>query len=335
MKRILFTLLLCLGITTACAQEPGVHFYKGSWDELVVKAKKEGKPYFIDFWASWCGPCKLMLKTTMADEGVGKFANANFIPFKLDSDSPDGRMLGGKYGIRSIPTIVFFSADGKETGRVGFLNPTEFMAAMEKYQGKSGKKTGSVKDEKDKSRASIQDYNDLKEPAIKELGDHLRAGDSLKKYTTMAYDYGRRKEDLMMEDMSFRLQKSPLAAQMWLIEVYYELGAEHYKRIIEIVQPKFKKGELSENELHWLAAIFMNAPGDEVPHEPMQWINQAVRTSPAPDVLDTKAALLFKDKKYDQALEVCKEARKPAKAQGKPDTMTEILEALIKEAASS
>ncbi|HEY6906349.1 MAG TPA: thioredoxin [Ignavibacteriaceae bacterium] len=75
-----------------------------NFDEEVVKSDK---PVLIDFWATWCGPCKMIapIVEDLVDEYEGKAKIG-----KLDVDNNQQTAI--KFGVRSIPTILIFK-DGK------------------------------------------------------------------------------------------------------------------------------------------------------------------------------------------------------------------------------
>lgn len=75
-----------------------------NFEEIIVKA---GKPALVDFWAEWCGPCRMIgpIVNELSEEYGEKIVVA-----KMDVDS--NPIIPGKYGIRNIPTILFFK-DGE------------------------------------------------------------------------------------------------------------------------------------------------------------------------------------------------------------------------------
>ncbi len=79
-----------------------LHFTDDSFEEDVLNADSD-KPVLVDFWAEWCGPCKMV--GPVVDELAGEFEGKAKIG-KVDVDSnPE---ISTKYGIRSIPSLLIF-----------------------------------------------------------------------------------------------------------------------------------------------------------------------------------------------------------------------------------
>jgi len=99
------------GLSDASAQ--GIHFMY-DLDSALAQAKIENKPVFIDFYTSWCAPCKVMSKEVFPLEKVGSFFNSKFINCKIQCDDKGkGVELGIKYQINAYPTLMFLNPNGE------------------------------------------------------------------------------------------------------------------------------------------------------------------------------------------------------------------------------
>lgn len=112
------------------ATEVGISFFQGTWAEALIKAKEDKKIIFLDAYASWCGPCKMMSAKTFTNEEVGKFFNKNFINFKMDMEkNADGPRLSSKYSLRAYPTLYFVNSDENIVhSTLGYQEPKDLIA---------------------------------------------------------------------------------------------------------------------------------------------------------------------------------------------------------------
>jgi thiol:disulfide interchange protein len=102
----------------------GIDFFKGTFQEALALAEKEQKHVFVDVYATWCGPCKQLKRTTFKDKEVGEYFNKNFINIAIDGETEEGDKILSRYNIRSYPTLLILDAKGRVlTRQTGFMKP--------------------------------------------------------------------------------------------------------------------------------------------------------------------------------------------------------------------
>ena len=84
------------------------------------------KPVLVDYWAEWCGPCKMI--APILDEIAGEYADRLKI-CKLDIDA--NQATPPKYGIRGIPTLMLFKNGEIEATKVGALSKSQLQAFLD------------------------------------------------------------------------------------------------------------------------------------------------------------------------------------------------------------
>ncbi|KOY85229.1 hypothetical protein AD998_02835 [bacterium 336/3] len=132
MKSLFISCLLFFCVQVSNAQ---VRFFQGTWSEALTEAQKQNKILVVDFYTTWCAPCKLMTKTTFADTNVGDFANAYFIPYKVDCEKGEGIKLAEKYEIDSYPSIYFIDKTGNVVRKeIGYKSAMEFLKILQKQK---------------------------------------------------------------------------------------------------------------------------------------------------------------------------------------------------------
>lgn len=100
-----------------------VYLTDDSFESEVLQSEQ---PVLVDYWADWCGPCKMIAPVLeeIADEYSGKIKVA-----KLNIDENSG--TPPKYGIRGIPTLMLFKGGDVEATKVGALSKSQLTAFID------------------------------------------------------------------------------------------------------------------------------------------------------------------------------------------------------------
>jgi thiol:disulfide interchange protein len=130
--------VIVIGLALAgCTRTGSGHAAAGAssvaWErDLTValgRADNEGKVVMVDFYTDWCGWCKKLDETTLADPAVQSTLK-RMVAVKLDAER-GGRRDAARYNVEGFPTVLFLNSKGVEVGRIpGYLPPAEFLEEL-------------------------------------------------------------------------------------------------------------------------------------------------------------------------------------------------------------
>ena len=95
-----------------------------NFDDIVINSDK---PVLVDFWAEWCGPCKMLTPTI---DSISEEYNEKSTVVKINVD--EAPSIATKYGIRSIPSLLFFNKGDVVEQKVGAVSKDELTSVLDK-----------------------------------------------------------------------------------------------------------------------------------------------------------------------------------------------------------
>ncbi|MGH7968198.1 MAG: thioredoxin family protein, partial [Limisphaerales bacterium] len=114
-----------LGVTTCSTW--AAPFSNLSFDRACKAAAENGKIVLVDFYTTWCGPCKMLDRNTWTDSGVIQLLQSKTVALRIDAEKETA--LAKRYNIAAYPSVLLLKPDGKEMDRlVGYRDPKTFIA---------------------------------------------------------------------------------------------------------------------------------------------------------------------------------------------------------------
>ena len=111
-----------------------IKFENITFNQALAKAKKENKMVFMNVYAVWCGPCKLLQKTTFKTDKVADSFNKSFININVDAEKGEGIELSRRYEVTAHPLMLVISPSGKVEKRIlGYVKEDQLIKEVNKY----------------------------------------------------------------------------------------------------------------------------------------------------------------------------------------------------------
>jgi thioredoxin-related protein len=189
MRRIFVGAWIMMGFTFLAIGQ--VNFIEVTTLEEMQEARKKASDQmlmvFVDVYATWCGPCKLMDKEVYTDPSVTEYMNANFVSVRMDGETDYGRKYAAEQKLEGYPSMFIFSSDGEPVSKVVGFTPadelvTSLKSTVEKYR--------TVKEYKTKYERGTLETGDFATyiSVVREMGNQEEAEELASEYMERIID---------------------------------------------------------------------------------------------------------------------------------------------------
>ncbi|MCO5233009.1 MAG: DUF255 domain-containing protein [Chitinophagales bacterium] len=112
----------------------GINFENITFQKALDKAKAENKLLFVNIYAVWCGPCKLLKSTTFQSDKVASAINNSFVNLDIDAEKGEGVDISKVYNVKAHPLILIIRPDGKVEKRIlGYMKDGQLLTELKAY----------------------------------------------------------------------------------------------------------------------------------------------------------------------------------------------------------
>lgn len=277
----------------------GIQFFNGSWSQLLQEAQKQKRPIFVDVYAEWCGPCKMLERSTFPNPELGAYVAKHYIAYRLDGEKGEGPRIANQYRVRAYPTMLFLDPSGKELGRqVGFVDAPTLLRLMQNYY--------SAFDKSRSDRAPTwETFQEAYGVYLSTLTSQAWGASFTPTYQAW-HNYVQNRDYESAQGLSARLP-SPLQETLGALVRHFRGEPETALRTLHY--ELFTKGKLSPIQLLWVCGYYVMY-ASSLPPEALQWSTYAVRKDPSGIGFLTHAAVAYRLSRYSDAQTALKEAQK-------------------------